>query len=506
MRKLLSFLFALFFLSAAYAQSWSIGGNAGTNPAIHFLGTTDNRPLSFRINNQPSGKIDSVTGQTSFGYGAAKNNTGFANTAFGYRCLYLNTSAVGNTAMGYQAMHAGTGSFNTAFGAHSLYQNTSFNNTAIGYNALSANSIGNSNTAIGYNSLSDNGAGWNNAALGASTLRRNTSGGYNTAAGAGAMSQNTTGNYNVAIGGISLFNTTSSQYNTVVGFQSCYVYNLGWNNTVLGANCEINGNDRYNCIAIGQAVTNTANSQARIGNAATNSIGGYANWTNISDGRYKKDITQNVKGLDFIMKLQPVTYHLDITGLSKKLDEGRGKEPDAYTRKAIDAKEKILFSGFVAQQVEKAAEQTGYDFSGIDRPQEENDLYGLRYAEFVVPLVKAMQEQQQQIEELKKQNTELMNRISRLENGSPVFSNDAINVRPNPAKEHLFVQITASAGGQAVLRLYDGKGALVKEQQVTVVTGSNQFSMDIGNIANGIYHLSAVWNGRQVRTAQVMKQ
>jgi hypothetical protein len=31
-------------------------------------------------------------------------------------------------------------------------------------------------------------------------------------------------------------------------------------------------------------------------------------------------------------------------------------------------------------------------------------MYGLRYAEFVVPLVKAVQEQQQQIEELKTAN------------------------------------------------------------------------------------------------------
>jgi hypothetical protein len=63
-----------------------------------------------------------------------------------------------------------------------------------------------------------------------------------------------------------------------------------------------------------------------------------------------------------------------------------------------------LYSGFVAQDVEKAALETGYDFSGVDKPRNENDLYGLRYAEFVVPLVKAMQEQQSQIEELKKDN------------------------------------------------------------------------------------------------------
>jgi len=33
-----------------------------------------------------------------------------------------------------------------------------------------------------------------------------------------------------------------------------------------------------------------------------------------------------------------------------------------------------------------------YDFSGVDVPKNDKDLYGLRYADFVVPLVKAVQE------------------------------------------------------------------------------------------------------------------
>ena len=52
----------------------------------------------------------------------------------------------------------------------------------------------------------------------------------------------------------------------------------------------------------------------------------------------------------------------------------------------------------------------------------ENDFYRLRYGDFVVPLVKAMQEQQQQIEtqksvieELKSQNAEMLKRIEALE-------------------------------------------------------------------------------------------
>ena len=63
----------------------------------------------------------------------------------------------------------------------------------------------------------------------------------------------------------------------------------------------------------------------------------------------------------------------------------------------LNTKEKIIYSGFIAQEVEKAAREAGYDFSGVDKPKNEKDLYGLRYADFVVPLVKAIQEQQQTI-------------------------------------------------------------------------------------------------------------
>jgi len=59
----------------------------------------------------------------------------------------------------------------------------------------------------------------------------------------------------------------------------------------------------------------------------------------------------------------------------------------------------------------QAAKTVGYDFSGVDRPKNENDMYGPRYAEFVVPLVKAIQEQQQMIIELKNQNTDLQKRM-----------------------------------------------------------------------------------------------
>ena len=75
----------------------------------------------------------------------------------------------------------------------------------------------------------------------------------------------------------------------------------------------------------------------------------------------------------------------------------------------------FIQSGFVAQDVEKAAKKVGYSFSGVDAPKNDNDIYGLRYSEFVVPLVKGMQEQQEMIEAQQELIKKLEKRITALE-------------------------------------------------------------------------------------------
>jgi hypothetical protein len=87
-----------------------------------------------------------------------------------------------------------------------------------------------------------------------------------------------------------------------------------------------------------------------------------------------------------------------------KLNEGDGVgalASDPVLGEAREAKAKKVYTGFIAQDVEAAAEECGFDFSGIVKPANENSSYHLTYAEFVVPLVKAVQEQQKEIDELR---------------------------------------------------------------------------------------------------------
>ncbi len=151
----------------------------------------------------------------------------------------------------------------------------------------------------------------------------------------------------------------------------------------------------------------------RLGNVPVSTIGGYANWTNVSDRRFKNNVKENIVGLDFILKLRPVSYNLDMDAIASLIGT-----PDSLRLSESEAlKAAEIQTGFVAQEVEQAAQETGFTFHGVDAPKNENDYYGLRYAEFIVPLVKAMQEQQltinkqqQEIEELKILVIQLLNR------------------------------------------------------------------------------------------------
>ncbi len=199
------------FLSVPYAlyakssggttNGWSLTGNTGSNPATNFIGTTDNIPLGFRVNNQKSGFIEPA-GTTSIGYGAlSSNSTGTYNTAFGHWALQSNT----------------TGTWNTAHGYNALQSNTQGNaNTATGWGAL-ASSTGDHNTANGYGALIANNSGARNTAHGSISLQTNTSGNYNSGLGYGALYNNTTGNYNTAIGYYAGVSTANLSNATAIG-------------------------------------------------------------------------------------------------------------------------------------------------------------------------------------------------------------------------------------------------------------------------------------------------
>jgi trimeric autotransporter adhesin len=398
---------------------------------------------------------------TATGYQSLHNNTsGYQNTANGFKALEANTTGERNTAIGTDALNNNnTGGFNTACGSGALDENISGDlNTACGVDALRYNITGYYNTAIGVYALGGNELGFFNTGIGAGTMGSNFAGSHGTAVGYRAMLfsnptatphtnynvavgyealrgtyvGNNTGNYNTATGYTSLWSIYTGNYNTANGYRALYTTSTGNFNTATGnqalesntsgsgntgfgtssilsnatgsnnsgfgrgAYFPNNGLDNTTCIGYNSGGNVNASNHIEIGNTSVSWIGGQQTWSTYSDGRIKDNIAADVPGLDFITLLRPVTYNLNIHRQNEMVYAGRKEEEEWPSKYDV---EQMRTTGFIAQEVAQAANEVGYDFSGVEIPKDPNELYSLRYSDFVVPLVKGMQEQQVLIED-----------------------------------------------------------------------------------------------------------
>ncbi|WP_034260752.1 tail fiber domain-containing protein [Altibacter lentus] len=391
-----------------------LGSGIGNNIAIgtNALSSASSASKSIAIGTGSLENFGNPTDVIAIGYNSLHNNTFADNMAIGSYSQESNTTGVNNLSVGGSSLRMSVSEgWNTAIGMGSMELSTgSSSNTAVGYQSLRniTHSLG--ATAVGYKALAENTTGSSNTAIGNNALGQNTTGRYNSALGYSSLQNNTTGDNNIAIGLGALLQNTSGDYNTAVGRSSCSIITDGSRNTAIGYNSGPNAN-LSNTITIGYNAVSDANNIARVGDASITSIGGYANWSNLSDGRFKKNIHENVVGLDFILKLRPVTYNLDMDAIARF--NNASENPwlsDAETQKASEVQ-----IGFIAQEVEKTAQEISFDFHGVDKPKNETSHYGLRYAEFVVPLVKAVQEQQEVIELQKRKIDQLENRLITIE-------------------------------------------------------------------------------------------
>lgn len=527
----------IYLTGAVYVGGKKTVSNFGDANDNIFLGTGAGTNITTGIENIGIGnsalnQVQTGYGNIGIGKGALFTTTAYGNTAVGDQTMINNTTGFYNTSFGYQTLYSNTtGIENTAYGAFSLKSNTTGNlNTSIGFNSLQANTTGSYNTTTGQATLWSNTTGYSNTATGFSCMSSNTTGYQNTASGVSSMSNNTSGILNTASGFTALYSNTTGSWNTAIGTRALYINTAQDKNTAVGwsagdgfqsSACTYLG---YNAqasavvsgsMALGINAVVTASNQVRIGTSAITSIGGFVNWSNISDGRYKKNIQSNVPGLAFINSLKPVTYTLDIDGLDKKLNPtaAKNKTETADEKATKEAKKKILYSGFVAQDVETSAKKLGYDFSGIDAPKNDNDLYGLRYAEFVVPLVKAVQElsktndnlqnqinaQQKEIEDLK----ELV--ANKKQNSSSIQTNTGtafMKNAPNPFGSTTTISYSIPQRfTKAQIVISDGNGKQLKLFNLSENHGT--VSLDANSFSSGTYYYTLHIDGKQYETRKM---
>lgn len=351
---------------SAGSGSWSVSGNSGTNSS-NFIGTTDYQPFTVKVANTVAGRISLDSQIVSWGYFAGNDNTtGMSNTTIGNYSLSRNTTGSGNTANGFFAMYNNTtGAANTATGRSALYFNTT----------------GSYNVAYGYSSLT-----------------RSTTGNYNTAVGFTSLAVDTAGSYNTAIGNYALASNSEGHYNTAVGNRALTSNGVGANNTAIGAGADVSGYSLSNATALGAGAIANASNKVRIGNSAVTVIEGQVPFTTPSDGRYKFNVKDDVPGLNFISQLRPVTYQFDVKRFEAQQTQVAANNNIQWA--TYNEASMMRRTGFIAQEVEKAAVASGYNFSGLIKPKNSQEHYGLSYESFVVPLVKAMQELNNKVIEL----------------------------------------------------------------------------------------------------------
>jgi hypothetical protein len=217
----------------------------------------------------------------------------------------------------------------------------------VGYAVLYPNTTGSYNASVGSYSMRSNTTGSENVVMGYSALNQNTTGANNTAIGTNALYANTTGAGNVAIGQATGSALTTGSYNIYIGYQT-------------GNATKTSGVD---CIYIGRTITPSSsgvNGEFVINTNGNNQTGkgdgtGFitaggsaniyqgnnsANWATISDRRLKKNIVNNIEGLEKIAQIQVRNFEYR---LSEEITEL--KSQDAVQKSGVQL-------GVIAQELQ----------------------------------------------------------------------------------------------------------------------------------------------------------
>jgi trimeric autotransporter adhesin len=320
------------------------------------LASTSNKLSAFAAttSSELAGVISNETGSGSLVF---SNSPSFTTPSLGAAtATSLNNIFVGRRssvndgpmAVGYQALQnltSGNMTTNTAIGYLSMYSTSDDGdfNTAVGNYSLYSNTNGSFNTAMGKNALIGNTTGNGNTAIGESALRWNTTGGNNVAIGSSAQA--------------STFNTSGSQ------------------NILIGSGTQLQGNYN-NTILIGYNLTAAASNRVIIGNSSSANYYTYGSWSVLSDAKAKHSISDLNHGRDLVSILRPVKY--------------------VYNNNSTGTHN----YGFIAQEVKEALNEIGDNNSGMISKLD-NEFLSMRTDDLIPILVKAIQEQQVEINELK---------------------------------------------------------------------------------------------------------
>jgi uncharacterized protein YneR len=322
--------------------------------------------------------------------------------------------------IGYNAMNVSRGGI--AIGALSKAYSAGYSfNIALGYNANAGYTNGGTyNTAIGPNAKA---YGNTSISIGSSTTAGNSESTSDHAIAIGPTAT-ASGNRSISIGRLAAGN---GDYSIAVGYDT----DAGPACTVIGANASISSS-YSNSTALGATSTVDGSNQIRLGDSFITDLKCYdTSISSPSDIRDKADIADLPSVLNFLKDIDLITYvKNERSWYIKNIEDMSEEELEIYKRygdrspydkeaHSLGLKKKSRRRvGVKAQQVyEKMIEHFGTDnFADLinisykdeeDIPEFIEDKYFARYSNFIPLLIKAIQEQQEQIELLKIEINEL---------------------------------------------------------------------------------------------------
>jgi hypothetical protein len=410
-----------------------------------------------------------------------------------------------NSSYDADAVPLSGGSFNAGFGIGALASIGGDGNSALGFKAMASNALGYENVAVGILALRNDSYSERSVAVGGYCMENAVNAYYSTAVGWGAMGGGTGGGKNAAFGVYALYDNfgdanaafglsamqlnTSGSNNAAIGRDALYGNTTGYGNTALGSYADGITGSLNNATAIGGFTIVDASDKVRIGNAAVTVVEGPVFYT-VSDGRFKTNVrSEDVVGLDFIQRLRPVVYNFDTRALTDHWTQNMNAEQRAtHLNRDFGPSTAIRQSGFIAQEVEQAAKEAGYNFNGVHVPVDANDNYSVSYSQFVVPLVKAVQEQQAQIADLQAQV-----RALQAAQGTQPDASAAMSVFPNPSHGSFTIEVKSTEATNYEVR--DIAGRLVARGTLSATARTQQ--LNLASEAKGTYVLR-VFNGERL--------
>lgn len=318
---------------------------------------------------------------TVFGYEAGKNtSTGSFITAIGHRAGFCTTCCNNSTFIGFNSGCLNNANLNVFIGSAAGMSNSSGEKNVVvgrcaGYNKLDRSvAIGNKALACGSSGYYDSVAIGNNAARESSVKSVNIGEGAGFAGGYNSRRSVNIGHLagqfaycsgNVTIGACAgRFGTQANS--TQIGFYAYGAYNTS-NKFVLG---RYSANNSYIYVA----------------------------WTNVSDSRDKTNVetlSDNL-GLNFIRKLRPISFKYDSrTPYMFKCGFEYGDKDGTLKKNECNY-------GFLAQEIEQAAKDLNVKFDGVSYDTY-NDKYGVQILELLSPIVKSIQELNNELDNIEKQ-------------------------------------------------------------------------------------------------------